>query len=131
MIRNLVKRYGKDTSGSTALEFAVIALVFVTLAIGIVDFGRNFHQQSRLAHAADVLSRVVMLSPTAPDSTLRTRMQQTFPTLGYSDITVTFGNTIVGGRAYKVIDLSRPLMFFTPGLTDRSGTIRLRRLVPV
>ena len=131
MIRRLAQRYRTDTSGSTAVEFAIIALVFVTLAIGIVDFGRNFHQQSRLAHAADVLARVVMLDPTAPDATLRTRMQQTFPTLGYSDISVTFGNTIVDGRTYKVIDLSRPLMFFTPGLTDRSGTIRLRRLVPV
>lgn len=131
MIYRLIRRYLNDASGSTAVEFAIIALVFVTLAIGIVDFGRNFHQKSRLAHAADVTARVIMLDPAATDATLRTRMQATFPTLGYTDITVTFGNTIVGGRAYKVIDLSRPLMFFTPGLTDRSGTIHLRRLVPV
>jgi Flp pilus assembly protein TadG len=131
MMRRFAQRYGKDTSGSTAIEFAIIALVFVTLAIGIVDFGRNFHQQSRLAHAADVLARVVMLDPAAPDASLRSRMQATFPTLGYSDIAVSFGITVVGGRNYRVLDLSRPLMFFTPGLTDRSGTIRLRRLVPV
>jgi Flp pilus assembly protein TadG len=127
----LVQRLAKDQSGAAAVEFAIVAFVFVVMAIGIVDFGRNTHQQFRLAHAADIAARVVMLDPAASDAAIAARVTASYPTLGYGDITLSVATTTVGGRSYRRLDLSRPLGFFTPGLTDRSGTIRISRLVPI
>lgn len=130
-MRALLGRWRKDQGGAAAVEFSIIALVFVTLAIGIVDFGRNYHQQFRLAHAADIAARAVMLDPAALPATITARMRAAYPTLGYADIALQVSTTVVNGRTYRRLDLSRPLMFFTPGLTDRSGTIRISRLVPL
>lgn len=130
MIR-LLARYRADRSGAAAVEFSIVAFVFVVMAIGIVDFGRNYHQQFRLAHAADIAARVVMLDPAASEGAIRQRVSALYPTLGYSDITLAVTSTVIDGRTYRQLDLSRALTFFTPGLTDRSGTMRMTRLVPI
>lgn len=129
MIR-LLSRFRRDEAGAAAVEFAIVSFLFVVLTIGIVDFGRNFHQQFRLAHAADIAARAILLDPAATDATITARMRAAYPALGYSDISLLVTRTTVNGRAFRQIDLSRPLMFFTPGLTDRSGRITLSRLVP-
>lgn len=125
------RRFWRDEGGAAAVEFAIVSVLFVTLAIGIVDFGRNSHQRFRLAHAADLAARAVMLDPGASDAQIAARMGAAYPALGYGDITLAVSTTIIGTRSYRRLDLSRPLTFFTPGLTDRTGRIRISRLVPL
>ena len=121
----------QDENGAAAVEFAIVSVLFVVMAIGIVDFGRNSHQRFRLAHAADIAARAVMLDPAASDAQITARMRSAYPALGYGDISLAVTTTTVNGRNYRRLALSRPLTFFTPGLTDRTGTIRLDRLVPL
>lgn len=127
----LLARYRADRSGAAAVEFSIVAFIFVVMAIGIVDFGRNYHQQFRLSHAADIAARAVMLDPAASEGAITSRVNAAYPALGYGDITLSVTSTTIGGRTYLRLDLSRPLSFFTPGLTDRSGQMRISRLVPI
>jgi Flp pilus assembly protein TadG len=62
-------RFRKSISGAAALEFAIVGPVFILLALGIVDIGRNVLIIHQLNHLADQISRRYMLSGplNAPD----------------------------------------------------------------
>lgn len=127
----MTRTFWRNEDGAAAVEFAIVSVLFVVMAIGIVDFGRSSHQRFRLAHAADIAARAVMLDPAATDAQIAARMRAAYPALGYGDITLTVSTTTIDARSYRRLELSRPLTFFIPGLTDRTGTIRIDRLVPL
>jgi Flp pilus assembly protein TadG len=49
--------------GTTAVEFAIIGLILMTLALGAIDFGMWVFQKSEAAQAAREASRVAMIDP--------------------------------------------------------------------
>lgn len=49
--------------GTTAIEFALVALLLMTLALGAVDFGLWVFQKSEAEQAAREASRVAMIDP--------------------------------------------------------------------
>jgi len=55
--RNLLTRWRQAASGSTALEFALMAGLLVVLAVGAYDFGRLGIEKSRMTSAAQAGSR--------------------------------------------------------------------------
>lgn len=127
----MIRGFWRNEEGAAAVEFAIVSVFFVVLAIGVVDFGRNSHQRFRLAHAADIAARAVMLDPAASEVQIASRMRAAYPALGYADMALAVSTTTVNARSYRRLELTRPLTFVTPGLTDRTGTIREVRLVPL
>lgn len=53
----------RDDSGVTAVEFALVVLMILTIAMGGVDFGLWMFQKSEAAQAAREASRVAMIDP--------------------------------------------------------------------
>jgi Flp pilus assembly protein TadG len=51
-IRTLLSRLGTDTSGASAIEFAIVAPVFFMLIFGIVLYGYYFATMSAVNHIA-------------------------------------------------------------------------------
>ena len=50
-------RFGRDASGTCAVEFAVAVPIMVLLALGGIDFGRGFQQKHRIAGAAQAAAQ--------------------------------------------------------------------------
>ena len=50
-MRIFFKRYAKDKEGATAVEFALILPLFLTLTFGIIEFGLILHVSSVLQNA--------------------------------------------------------------------------------
>jgi Flp pilus assembly protein TadG len=50
-------RFGRDASGTFAVEFAIAAPIMVLLAIGGIDFGRGFQQKHRIVGAAQAAAQ--------------------------------------------------------------------------
>ena len=46
-------RWRRQECGATALEFAIVAAVFVTVSIGIIEFGRALMVRNEMAYAID------------------------------------------------------------------------------
>lgn len=53
----------RSDDGVTAVEFALVVLVILTIAMGAVDFGLWMFQKSEAAQAAREASRVAMIDP--------------------------------------------------------------------
>lgn len=117
--------------GATAVEFAVVSLVFVFLCTGLVDFGRNIDAQARLGHAADAAARVIFLDNSATEAQVAARIAAGFPALGLSRVTLRLASQTIGARSFRRVTVSEPLRFLTPGFTGRGGTVTVQRLVPL
>lgn len=136
----LLRAFWAGRSGAAAVEFALVSLVFVVFALGIVDFGRNFYQKNRLAHAADIVSRELLLranrtAVTALDvtaildgATAGVFNYARFGQFNYDDIQAQV--TTLAGGAYLRIVLSVPLRLLTPGVATSAGTISVTRILP-
>jgi len=61
--------------GTAAVEFAIIALVLVSLLVAVVDFGRTLYVKNQLSYLADQATRMVLLNPAISDATLETELR--------------------------------------------------------
>ncbi len=126
-----LRRFARDTSGATAVEFAIVSAVFVIFCMGLIDFGRNVDAQSRLAHAADAAARTLFLDKAATEAQVNARIKTSFPTLGYDRMTLHVTSETVNTKPYRRITVSLPLIFLTPGFSGKNGTVTVERLVPL
>jgi hypothetical protein len=53
------KRWGRDTSGATAIEFAVIAFPFFLFAFGVLGMGLLYFTNTSLEHAVESAARKI------------------------------------------------------------------------
>lgn len=60
-------RYGRMSRGSTIVEFAVTLLVFITLLVGIIEFGWLFFIQHTLQYATREGTRLALVGGTVSD----------------------------------------------------------------
>jgi Flp pilus assembly protein TadG len=62
-ISNLRRGYGRDEAGSTAVEFALVSIVFLTLMFGIIDAARFAWEFNSAKAAARAGARFAAVSP--------------------------------------------------------------------
>lgn len=55
----LVKRWGRDTSGATAIEFAIVAFPFFLFAFGVLGMGLHYFTNTSLEHAVETAARKI------------------------------------------------------------------------
>lgn len=120
----------RDEAGSTAVEFAIVSLIFVVFCLGLIDFGRNVDARSRLAHAADAAARVLFLDNTATEAQVTNRIAASFPALRYDRMTLRLGDIVLDAKPYRQITVTLPLRLLTPGFSGRNGVMTVRRIVP-
>jgi Flp pilus assembly protein TadG len=130
-MRRPVSNFLRETRGAAAVEFAIVSAVFVVMCMGLIDFGRNFDLQGRLAHAADVAARTLFLDKAASETQVAQRIQTAFPTLGFDRMTLTLTSVTIGQRPYRKVTLAMPLQYLTPGFLRRAGTVTVERIVPL
>ena len=56
------ENYFQKEEGSTAVEFALISLVFLTVVLGIMEAGRLFWTQNAIQYAVEEASRVALVA---------------------------------------------------------------------
>ena len=59
---SLLRRMGRDQSGTTTIEFTIVMLLFFLLTFGIVEFGFMFWQYNSAAKAAQLGARLAAIS---------------------------------------------------------------------
>jgi hypothetical protein len=61
-MRRLLRRIGRDRSGTTTIEFTIVALLFFLLTFGITEFGYMLWQYNSAAKAAQLGARLAAVS---------------------------------------------------------------------
>lgn len=109
------------TRGATAVEFALVAPVFLLFVLGIIDFGRLFWVKNMMQYATEQTARYAMVTPSASLSDLETYADGM--SSGMVDgITFVAGTETIDTVDYRTITASYDFTFMMPLI---GGTISL------
>lgn len=95
----------EDRVGTTAVEFALVAPILITLMLGVMNFGLYLFFQNSVSTAVDEAARSAIIYPTPSDTEIETNFDEALLTAadyGSAAIAITHGTT-TSGKGY--IDL--------------------------
>jgi Flp pilus assembly protein TadG len=131
----LPRRWRASTSGTAAIELAIVLPVFLAVIMGIMEFGRMFWAQSTLQHSVEQTARLAMAEYTRESftnvnfstwfSTWETSLETAAPSevLGFDPSAITF--TATTSRAsdidYVAIDGAYTFSFIFPLIPGTSS----------
>lgn len=93
----------RPSSGSALVEFAVVAVVFLSLMLAIIDFGRLLFTLNAAAEATRWGARVAVVCNQLTPDQVRDKMRKILPQLANKNIVITWYNPegVVDGACDK------------------------------
>lgn len=95
-------RLAENRSGGSAVEFAILGPVLLSLLLGAIDVGRMFYVRQGLEYATEQGARYYALNATSASSAITTYLQGQMPggmgtgvSVAYTDTTSCNGNAAV------------------------------------
>ncbi len=130
-MRALLRRCLGDRHGGTAVEFAMVLPILVTLLLGVFEFGRLFWSWSTIQYATEEAGRYAMLNPTASESTIADFLKGRLTGISASTVDVQLVPETDGSFNYTLIVAKVHFAFlslipFTP--VDIEGRSRVPRV---
>lgn len=120
----------RSESGAAAVEFAIISVVFISMLVATVDFGRTLYVKNQLSFLADQATRSVLINPAITTVALETALKDDFNAGNPADLTITVNDDTVDGNNFKVLNISYPMTLFIPILTSKALQLDVTRRVP-
>jgi len=91
--RKFARYLGRCRRGATAVEFALIAPVFLIMVMGTVELSRAMWIKATMQYAAEETTRYAIVNTSASTSTLETYASNVVSTYGVSTTDMTFSAT--------------------------------------
>jgi Flp pilus assembly protein TadG len=123
-----LRTFWKARSGAAAIEFAIVGPVFILLALGIVDIGRNVLVIHQMNHLADEISRRVMLSGAGSSDDLQTYARANWKGFNPEALVVRLESRVVNGVPVYHLELGYPITWVIP--LGEGFVTRIRRDLP-
>lgn len=109
-----MRRFLAGTRAATAVEFALVALPFVILMLGLIEFGRALHIRSGLDNAADRAQRRIIIDPAATSTSLTTTARGNFLAGDPAKLDVVLSEGTSDTTIYRTITLSYTMTLLIP-----------------
>ena len=129
-VKSLLARFRRDECGGSAVEFAIVATVFIIASMGILELGRAYQVRNELAYAADIGGRRLSIitnnasfDVTDYEAEVTKAVTDTFQGYELDRLTVSVVPETINGINYQKLTLAYPLSVFIP---LRSGTYDLQ-----
>jgi Flp pilus assembly protein TadG len=119
-----------DEDGATAVEFAIVAAVFIGLCMAILQFGWALQIRNEMAQAADRAVRHVMLNPDSTDEEFEAQAQAALPGYNPERLQVTAGSSTVNSTEFRTLMLNYELPVSIPLLPRDAVTLTVSRRTP-
>jgi len=124
-----------DRCGGAAIEFAIVAPVFIGLLLGAVEFGRMYYVRQNLEYATEQAARYYSLNPSTSTSDVTSKFDgflagglRSSTTVSYADAASCNGNAYVVcttvTASYPFSFTSSYLGFAPTTVTARSKAVR-------
>ena len=118
-MRNL-RAFGAARDGASALEFAIILPVFVTMVLGTIQMGIVFFKAGSVQFALEEAARQVMVDPDMSASQIQVAIENKLESLTQQDITVTYSVDSSGAVAVAQLNAQfgiEVVIPFVPGFS--------------
>lgn len=113
--------------GTTAIEFAVVAMPVILLLVGTLEFGRVLFIQNEMARAADRGVRTLLVTADTPLAEIETQIRNTFSLTPPAGLAVTLSSD---GSGLRTLRVTYPVGLLVPTLVDSEITLTTERRVP-
>lgn len=126
---SLLRRFTRSSRGSTAVEFALISLVLVSMMVGTMHFGRTLLVQHELTNAAEKAVRQMLIDKSTSEAELIQIIGDAVQFADSDTINTQFGEVTENARTFRVIAISYPMSIDVPGVGALSFDVSVNRRV--
>lgn len=129
-LKALLAKFRRGESGASAVEFSIVATVFIVASMGVIEWGRTFQVRNEMAFAADKGARALMInSATATNQDIIDEVKNAFEGYDSTALNVVVTDETLNGVDYRRIELDYPMSIFIPGFTNTLTLKVTRRAV--
>ena len=135
-LKRFVDKFRRTESGAAAIEFSLVAGIFVLATMGVIELGRTYQVRNELAYAADIGGRrltIIVNTPNIDEETyadqVRDEIVSNFNGYDSDDLSVSVDPEIINGVQYQKLTLEYPMSVFIPFQTDTYQLKIVRRAV--
>lgn len=121
-------RVWHERNGNAAVEFALLAPVFLLMLLGIVEFGRLFWTQSSLQHAVEAAARCAAINSSTCASDAQTESYAAAEVFGQSVGASAF--TVSRGACGTQVKAQVKYAFTVPALFPYNITLNAQSCYP-
>ncbi len=86
MIKSQIKEFVRNEDGATAVEFAMIAMIFLSVCFAIIEAGRVFWTQNAIQYALESASRERLVDPDLTESEIETAAEDALDSMFVSSV---------------------------------------------
>ena len=119
------------TSGTTAIEFALVAPIAILLCLSVLEVGRALYTRSELSYAIDLGARRVLLDPDIQDQDVSDTIRLGLTASIRSQVTIETRRTSDTGNEHRLVEASVPFTFIVPFVPQGSFVLAVRRRIPL
>lgn len=119
----------RNRRGAAAIEFAILAPVFVLLLIGLLEFGRALHLRNALNDAADRAQRMVLIDREVALDSIRASVVEAFRGAQVVGPFLSEAAIETDGVFFRRISITIETNLLLPSPLGRSLTMNEERLV--
>ncbi|MBQ2262943.1 MAG: pilus assembly protein [Loktanella sp.] len=127
----ICKRLKQSETGATAIEFSLVALMAITIFLGIIEFGRGLYMRNEMSYAVDIAARKILTNPVVAESELETLIRDAITFGASNDLAVSFGTVTIDGTPFRSLFVSYPVTLLIPNLNNGNFTLSINRRVPL
>ncbi len=120
----------KSESGTSTIEFALVAPIFFMMIFGVIDMGRAYWLISSMEYAVEGAGRYVMINTSATSSQVTSQAKANLYAIDPNSVTFTTSTSTSGGVNYMTISAQASFNFL-PSHIFNYGTINLTRQATV
>lgn len=117
--------------GAVAVEFALVAPIFLIFVLGLIDFGRLFWIRSTMQYAVEQASRYALVNSTATASQLVTYAGTQTSGMDLTGLTFSATKTASGGANYATITATYQFTFLIPIIPIGDITLDAKSMTPI
>lgn len=132
-IAKAVRSLRRCRLGATAVEFALVAPIFIVMAVGVFELGRAMWIKATMQYAVEETTRYAMVNTSTPMATLESYAQTKLTDTGMSSTGITFTATqdTVGSVDYVTISASYNFSVLITLITMPVVTLTAKSRVPL
>jgi len=130
MVRRIIG-WWRCTSGTTAIEFALVAPIAILLCLSVLEIGRALYTRSELSYAVDLGARRVLLDPKIENEVLREVILQGLTASIRSQAIISTPDTVTPQDTHIFIEASVPFRFIVPIVPRGTFELVVGRRVPL
>ena len=129
-IQNKWRKYFANESGVAAVEFAIVAPVFLMLVMGIIDFGRIYFIKSSMQYVVEQAARHAMVNQSISATDLNAFADTEAASVGLSGAAFTSTPDNSGAINFMTITGTYTFNFITP-LVGTTLTLDAKSATPI